>query len=81
MSKKNYPKLVIKVIYVNLRPARKYQERTPLLFFLRLRSIMTIPFHSLTSRSTLESMSASEQLRTNPSTVLPNNSQIVTSWG
>ena len=31
--KKNYPKLVIKVIYVNLRPARKYQERTPLLFF------------------------------------------------
>ena len=33
MSPKNYPKLVIKVIYVNLRPARKYQERTPLLFF------------------------------------------------
>ena len=42
---------------------------------------MTIPFHSLTSRSTLESMSAYEQLRTNPSTVLPNNSQLVTSWG
>ena len=68
-------------LFMSISDQRGNIKKEHLSFFSRLRSVMTIPFHSLTSRSTLESMSASEQLRTNPSTVLPNNSQLVTSLG
>ena len=80
MSKKIILNLLLK-LFMSISDQRGNNKKEHLSFFLRLRTIMAIPFHSLTSRSTLESMSASEQLRTIPSTVLPNNSQLVTSWG